>query len=293
MIKWEIRVLLRHLLDQGLSKAAIARQVGVNRLTIHRWLLDGQLDRAVETRQVPRPVRRTRPTKFDRFKAIIQARLERYPDLTGVRLFEELTAAGYCGGISQLRDYVAQVRPRPAPEPVVRVETEPGHQAQVDFAEFDFPWGKRHALLLVLGYTRLLRLKFYPKQGMRTLFAGLGEAFASFGGVPRGHRTVDRQPRRQIRQRPRRDDHRALQDGGDPKAKAVVRATMSNSPPWKGSGALSITASRVRSGAYPRWSPRRSSNATTPQEGGGSGTQINWSPAKPGRFRGSLWKLST
>lgn len=185
MIKWEIRVLLRHLLDQGLSKAAIARQVGVNRRTINRWLLEGQLDREVETGQVPRPVRRTRPTKLAPFKAIIQARLERYPDLTAVRLFEELRAAGYTGGISQLRDYVAQVRPRPAPEPLVRFETEPGHQAQVDFAEFNFPWGKRHALLLVLGYSRLLWLKFYPKQDMRTLFAGLEEAFAFFGGVPR------------------------------------------------------------------------------------------------------------
>ena len=65
---------------------------------------------------------------------------------------------------------------------MVRFETEPGHQAQVDFAEFNFPWGKRHALLLVLGYSRLLWLKFYPKQDMRTLFAGLEDAFAFFGG---------------------------------------------------------------------------------------------------------------
>ena len=185
MIKWEIRVLLRHLLDQGLSKAAIARQVGVNRRTINRWLVEGQLDRDVETGQVPPPVRRSRPTKLDPFKAIIQARLERYPELTAVRLFEELKATGYTGGISQLRDYVAQVRPRPAPEPLVRFETEPGHQAQVDFAEFNFPWGKRHALLLVLGYSRLLWFKFYPKQDMSTLFAGLEEAFGFLGGVPR------------------------------------------------------------------------------------------------------------
>jgi transposase len=185
VIKWEIRVLLRHLLDQGLSKAAIARQVGVNRRTINRWLAEGQLDRDVETGQVPRPVRRTRPTKLEPYKAIILARLESYPELTAVRLFEELKAAGYPGGISQLRDYVAQVRPKPAPEPLVRFETEPGHQAQVDFAEFNFGWGKRYALLVVLGYSRLLWLKFYTKQDMRTLFAGLEEAFAFFGGVPR------------------------------------------------------------------------------------------------------------
>jgi transposase len=185
VIKWEIRVLLRHLLDQGLSKAAIARQVGVNRRTIDRWLAEGKLDRDVETGQVPRPVRRSKPTKLEPFKAIVQARLDSYPELTAVRLFEEVKAAGYLGGISQLKDYVAQVRPKPAPEPLVRFETEPGHQAQVDFAEFDFPWGKRYALLVVLGYSRLLWLKFYAKQDMRTLFAGLEEAFAFFGGVPR------------------------------------------------------------------------------------------------------------
>ena len=68
-----------------------------------------------------------------------------------MRLFEEVRAAGYPGGITQLREYVAQVRPRPEPEPVVRFETPPGLQAQVDFAECRFPWGKRFALLVVLG----------------------------------------------------------------------------------------------------------------------------------------------
>lgn len=185
MIKWEIRVLLRHLLDQGLPKAAIARQVGVNRRTINRWVAEGKLDRDLETREVPHPVRRSRPPKLEPYKGIIHARLEKYPELTAVRLFDELKAAGYTGGITQLKAYVAQVRPRPAPEPLVRFETEPGHQAQVDFAEFNFAWGKRYALVLVLGYSRLLWLKFYPKQDMRTLFAGLEEAFAFFGGVPR------------------------------------------------------------------------------------------------------------
>jgi transposase len=111
----EIRVLLAPYLDQGLSKAAIARQLGVNRRTINRWIAAGQLDREVDTGQVPRPVRRTRPSKLEPFKPIIRARLDRHPDLTAVRLFEEINAAGYTGGISQLRAYVAEVLPRPAP----------------------------------------------------------------------------------------------------------------------------------------------------------------------------------
>jgi transposase len=150
VIKWEIRVLIRHLLEQGLCKAAIARQAGVNRRTINRWIAEGQLDREVTTEELPRPVGRSRAPNLEAFKAIIQARLEAYRELTAVRLFEELKAVGYAGGISQLRDYVALVRPRPVPEPLVRFETEAGHQAQADFAEFSFPWGKRYALLLVL-----------------------------------------------------------------------------------------------------------------------------------------------
>lgn len=185
MIKWEIRVLLKHYLDQGLPKAAIARQLGIDRRTINRWIADGQLEQEVDTEQVPLPVRKSRPSKLEPFKPIIEARLERYPELTTVRLFDEIRSAGYAGGLTQVKLYVIKVRPRPAPEPLVRFETEPGHQAQVDFAEFTFPWGKRYALLLVLGYSRLLWLKFYPKQDMRTLFSGLEEAFAFFGGVPR------------------------------------------------------------------------------------------------------------
>lgn len=47
LIKWEIRVLLEHLLEQGLSRAAIARQLCINCRTINRWLIEGQLDREV------------------------------------------------------------------------------------------------------------------------------------------------------------------------------------------------------------------------------------------------------
>jgi hypothetical protein len=66
----------------------------------------------------------------------------------------------------------------------VRFETPAGAEAQVDFAEVRFPWGKRYALLVVLGYSRPLWLKFYPRQTLETVTRGLEEAFAYFGGVP-------------------------------------------------------------------------------------------------------------
>lgn len=176
-------VLLRHYLDLGLSKTAIAHQLGVSRRALYHWLTTGQLDRDVDPALPRRP--RPRPQRLDPFKPLIDDRLTTFPALSAVRLFEECRLAGYPGGITQLRDYVAVVRPRPEPEPVVRFETAPGLQAQFDFAEFKLPWGKRWALLVVLGYSRLFYLEFVPRQTALTVMLGLERAFAYFGGVLR------------------------------------------------------------------------------------------------------------
>ena len=180
----ETRMLLRHYLEQGTSKSALARQLGVSRDTIHRWIRDGELDRDLESEVVRYGPRPPAPTKLDPYKPIIEARLAAYPELSAVRLLDEIRAAGYLGGYSQLKAFVQRVRPTPTPEPVVRFETPAGRQAQVDFARFRFAWGVRYALLVVLGYSRLLWCRFYPRQDMATLYDGLEEAFGYFGGVP-------------------------------------------------------------------------------------------------------------
>ena len=58
--------------------------------------------------------------------------------LSAVRVYVELQAAGYEGSYTQAKEYVRRVRPSTR-EAVVRFETAPGNQAQVDFAHFRFP----------------------------------------------------------------------------------------------------------------------------------------------------------
>jgi transposase len=180
----EQRVLLRHYLERGLSKAEVARELGVSRRTVYHWIESGQLDRDLDNAPVQYTPRPAVVCKVDAFRSIIKARLAEFPKLTATRLFDEIRAAGYDGGYTQVKEYVRRVRPAPTPDPVVRFETPPGHQAQVDFAEFRLPWGKRYALLVVLGYSRLMWLQFYSRQTMAVLMRALEEAFAFFGGVP-------------------------------------------------------------------------------------------------------------
>ncbi|BBQ03599.1 hypothetical protein BSFA1_87270 (plasmid) [Burkholderia sp. SFA1] len=180
----EQRVLLRHYLEQGLSKTEIARQLGVSLRTLYYWIDTGQLDRSRDNESLRYRCRPQVPHKIDKFRGIITARLAEYPRLTAMRLFEEICAAGYKGGYSQVKEFVRQIRPGAVPEPVVRFEAPPGRQAQVDFAEFRLPWGKRYALFVVLSYSRRMWLQFYPRQSMEVLMQGLEEAFAFHGGVP-------------------------------------------------------------------------------------------------------------
>ncbi|MYA63755.1 MAG: hypothetical protein F4139_12825 [Gemmatimonadetes bacterium] len=56
---------------------------------------------------------RRRPSLLNACKEIIKVRLEAYPDLSAVRLFEEIREAGYEGGYDQVRRHVREVRPRP------------------------------------------------------------------------------------------------------------------------------------------------------------------------------------
>jgi transposase len=184
MIGWETRVLLRHYLEQGMTKTAVAEVLGVSRRTVHYWIETGQLERDVSKETVQYGPRPRVPCKIDPYKGIITSRLAEYPKLSAKRLFDEIRAAGYEGGYTQVKQYVRDVRPRPPEEPIVRFETPPGRQAQVDFADFRLPWGKRYALLVVLGYSRLLWVRFFPRKTMAHLFEGLDEAFGFFGGVP-------------------------------------------------------------------------------------------------------------
>ena len=175
---------LKHCLDQGMSKAEISRRFGVSERTIRRWVAAGQLDAELAIGRVAYSARPPVPHKLDAYKGIIDTRLAEFPRLSAQRLFDEVRAVGYDGGYGRVRDYVRGVRPREPAEAVVRYETPPGRQAQVDFGTFTLPWGRRHALLVVLGYSRLLWLRFYPRQTMAVLIDGLESAFAQFGGVP-------------------------------------------------------------------------------------------------------------
>ena len=184
-----IRGVFRHLVQAGVSTAAICRELGISRQTAYNWKASGGEGSGGEGSASGQEsgtygARSRSGSLLDPYRDLIESRLREFPSLSVVRLFAEIREAGYCGGYDLVKRYAREVRPRPPKEPVVRFETAPGRQGQVDFAECRLPWGKRYALLVVLGYSRLLWFQFYPRQTMDVLIRGLEAAFVFFGGVP-------------------------------------------------------------------------------------------------------------
>jgi transposase len=168
---------------QGASLRQIARELHLARGTVRRVVTGVEAQRAGLS--APRP-RRTQ--LLDTYEAVMQELLARYPDLTGVRLFEELRQRGYPGSYSTVRLRLRQLRPHTAARPVVRFETGPGVQAQMDYATYDLDFseeGRRrvYAFSYVLAYSRRQYVRFVEAQDLETTLRQHVRAFDYFGGV--------------------------------------------------------------------------------------------------------------
>jgi len=158
----------------------LARETGYDRKTIDRHLSLDQPSKHPQTRQ--------KPSKLDPFKPYIQERLNNYPRLSRVRLLEEITNLGYDGGTTILGDYIRQIRPNITIPAELRYETKPGEMMQCDWLEYPYETAngskkKVYGLSMVLGYSRMRYVEFFPHQGLTALLKGHLGAFEYFGGV--------------------------------------------------------------------------------------------------------------
>lgn len=178
MLKEEGVVEIMVLKRQGYSIRGIARELGISRNTVREYLRTGK-----------RPVYSTRPqkqTKLDPFKTYIRERVEAArPDwIPATVIHREIGGLGYQGSIRTLSEYMRQLKPPTPLDPVVRFETEPGQQMQVDWGVFRRGKDPLSAFVATLGWSRSSYVEFVTNERFDTLKACHENAFAYFQGVP-------------------------------------------------------------------------------------------------------------
>jgi len=172
----EIRILSR----RGMSIRAIARELQISRNTVRKYL---------RGEAVKAPARRGpgRPRKLEPYEDWIRRRVEGAAPirLPATVLHREVAAMGFDGTPRTVQRFVSGLYPTPEPEPVVRFETAPGHQAQMDWGEYRLGRRKVYAFVGVLGYSRWLYVEYVESMRSEVLIACHRRMLGDFGGVPR------------------------------------------------------------------------------------------------------------
>jgi transposase len=173
---------LRQLHAQGWGSKRIARELGIARNTVKRYLHGGA---AAEKRE--RPAAR----KLDQAgEALAVALFEREAEGNAVVVAELLRGRGYDVALRTVQKVVAARRREKLAAAVasVRYETAPGAQMQIDFGQKVVGIGgvltRVFVLVAVLSYSRRLFVKAFLAERQDDWLEGIAAAFRRFGGVP-------------------------------------------------------------------------------------------------------------
>lgn len=172
---------------EGKSKSWIARELGVDRNTVAKYVKDPE----PPTYRISRP--RAKPVA-DKWKERAREILEEDQNAphkqhhTAKRVFERLVLEhGYTGSQRTITSIVAELREKPAQDAVIPLMFEPGKDGQVDFGEsYADIAGQRVKLYgfeLRHNYSRKKFVMYFPSPNMEAFLEGHVRAFEYFGGI--------------------------------------------------------------------------------------------------------------
>lgn len=167
---------------QGKSISEVARETGMSRNTVKKYLKDGEQPHQLKGCK--------KESKLDPYKAPVMELMGQGIYNAAV-IFDRIRELGYSGGISILKDFIHPLRP-PAivSGPAIRrFESKPGRQAQMDWGILKYRDRsdricKVACFVMVLGYSRMRYIEFSRRCDEASLLRCMIHAFEYFGGIP-------------------------------------------------------------------------------------------------------------
>jgi len=196
----DIREMLRRL-QKGQSDRGVAKAMKVDRKTVGRYrgwakeqgLLEGPLPTLGDLQRLLQETLDSPPppqngSTVEPYREVVLRLREQKVEMAAI--YERLKERGYVGSYSSVYRFVRSLEPL-EPEVVVRVETLPGEEAQVDFGYagmmIDPQSGKLRktwVFVMTLSWSRHQYVEFVFDQTIETWLRCHRNAFAFFAGVP-------------------------------------------------------------------------------------------------------------
>jgi transposase len=172
---------------KGNSQSEIARELGLNRKTVAKYL---------KQKDPPKYKARCQPTRqspISGFEKQIELALERAPNLSAAEVYEHITESGYQGSERTVQRYFNKLDSSRSKERFFEQVYEPAEQAQFDFKEcikIPFSNGVKtvHLHFSTLPFSDAFFIRAYPQRTYECYMDGIHEFFESLGGQPRAIR---------------------------------------------------------------------------------------------------------
>jgi transposase len=188
MLRMDKVYIIRHkVLIENDSISSVARELGVSRNTVSKYLQTYEPVRKPEAAPRPRPVTDKVAPRIDEILSEWAGRVTPKQRVTGSRIHRQLLKENYQCGITVVRDYLREKRRRSA-EVFIPLVHRPGEEGQFDFFDVDIEedgvFRKAWKLVLRLPYSGRDFVRLYDSCDQLSFLDGHVRAAAHFNGLP-------------------------------------------------------------------------------------------------------------
>jgi transposase len=200
----DLHELLRHLKKQS-KDLPVSRALGIDRRTVSRYrqwavehnLLSDPLPPLEELQTLITQTLQPQPppqivSSVEPYRQLVVTLREHDPKIEGTAIWQRLKEQGYTGTRSSVYRFLTRLDPPdPASKATVRVERQPGQEAQVDFGyagllldETTGELRKAWYFVMTLSFSRHMFVEFVFDQSIASWILLHRHAFEFFGGTP-------------------------------------------------------------------------------------------------------------
>ena len=176
-----VKYMMKEQPEMKVNCSKLARQLNCDRRTVSRYV---EL-----AKNGKKPTKRVYQKKTDGFEKIIEEKVK--TTAPAIAIYHYLVKNhGYKGSYSTLKRYIHNLNIEKQHNAIIRFETDPGIQAQVDWKESlkfktkDGETIKFNVFLMILGFSRTKFLMVTETRDLQQVEFSLACAFRYFGGVP-------------------------------------------------------------------------------------------------------------